>query len=373
MANDRKVEHPRGLRFTRNILQFSIFFMMFFTLSFIMHYYVFFHLSFMFQINRDIWFWIILIFLSISYILAMGLGYTISNPATRVYFVISSVWIGTMFLLLVIFIGYDILRHFIDENPFSDGPLIVGLIVAVVAFSVANAKFIRIKKLEIPAEGLKKELRIVHLSDIHIGAVHGKGFLERIVTKTKELNPDLVLITGDLADGSYDYGDDVYTPLDKINAPVFFTTGNHEYYAGLEKVLLDLDKTKIRVLRNEMVSAKNIQVIGIDYEWEAGTVNDILTSINPDPNKYTILMYHQPRGLEDANKHGVNLMLSGHTHGGQFFPFIMFAPLLWKRFRGLHNYNGTYLYTTTGAGTWGPPFRLGTSNEIVLLKLKNRR
>jgi len=154
----------------------------------------------------------------------------------------------------------------------------------------------------------------------------------------------------------------------RVKAPVYFTTGNHEYYAGLDEILALVARTKVQILRNEMVNAGNVQIVGID-NTHRDMIEDILARIRIDPNKFTILMHHRPVGLEAANRYGVDLMLSGHTHGGQFFPFIFFAKIIWRRARGVYKYKNTYLNTSMGIGTWGPPLRIGTSSEIVLIKV----
>ncbi len=244
------------------------------------------------------------------------------------------------------------------------------MLTILTIYGVANAYFIRTRKVTINAKGHgKPNLNIVHLSDLHIGSVRGERYLRKTVEKTNALNPDLVFITGDLADGPYDYTSKTFAALNDIKAPAFFTTGNHEYYAGLDEMLKLFGKTKLKILRNEKVSVGNVQIVGIDDGIGKKNIGPILKSMNLDPKKYTILLHHRPIGLEDANKNGVNLMLAGHTHGGQFFPFIMFARLIWRRAKGLYKYKNTYLNTSTGIGTWGPPLRLGTSCEIVLIKL----
>ena len=353
----------------RRIIQFLIFISIFLSLSTLFNIYIFYHISYMLQLPRNIWFWVCLGLSSMSFLFAMFLQLFFKNALTRIIVIISSVWLGGLFIMLFILFGYDILRFIIPINPNLAGVFIIIIVTILVIVGIINAQFVRIRKINLQVNGLGKELKIVHLSDLHLGMIHGKGYLKRITEKVRNLKPDLVLITGDLVDSPMLFRQDSFSSLDELEAPVFFTTGNHEYYAGLDEVLRVLRNTKIRVIRNEKVLLNNIQLVGIDNGGGKDYLKNMLTKIDMDQTKFTILMYHQPVGLEEVNKHGVDLMLAGHTHGGQFFMFILFARLVWKYAKGLYKFKNTYLYTSVGTGTWGPPLRLGTNSEITLLRL----
>ena len=131
-----------------------------------------------------------------------------------------------------------------------------------------------------------------------------------------------------------------------------------------------LRTTKVRPLRNEAVDFARIQIIGIDDSGRRFQVADQLKRIEFDDSKYCVLMYHRPTGFEAAVEQGVDLMLTGHTHNGQIAPFNLIVRLAFRHISGLYRHEGSYLYVTTGTGTWGPRMRLGSSNEIVLLKLR---
>lgn len=353
----------------KRVAQFAIFFSIFFSFTLLFQYYIFLHMSYMLGIPQNIWFWLFLVASSASFILSYVLQAVSDNILTRGLFMVTAVWLGTIFILLFILLPYDILRFMIDIDPYFAGRFITGLVFVMVVFGIINSKFVRQREVVIKARGHGKgNLKIAHLSDFHIGAVYDTKFLEKIVTKTNELNPDIVMITGDLADGPVEYSLKTFAPLNKIKAPVFFTTGNHEYYAGLDEILALIDQTKVKILRNEMVNVENVQIVGID-DSRRDVFEEIMARLRIDPNKYTILMHHRPIGLEVANRYGVDLMLSGHTHGGQFFPFIFFAKIIWRKVRGVYKFKNTYLNTSTGIGTWGPPLRIGTNSEIVLIRI----
>ncbi len=229
-----------------------------------------------------------------------------------------------------------------------------------------NARRLVVKVVEIEAP---VEMNIVQLSDIHLGS-DGHAFLEHIVERTNTLSPDVVLLTGDLIDPHSGIGAAEIAPLNDLEAPVFFVTGNHEGYAGVEKVMDILGTTKVRPLRNEAVDFGDIQIIGIDDSGRRFQVADQLKRIEFDDSKYCVLMYHRPIGFEAATEQGVDLMLAGHTHNGQIAPFNLIVGLAFEHISGLYRHESSYLYVTTGTGTWGPRMRLGSSNEIVLLKLR---
>ena len=162
----------------------------------------------------------------------------------------------------------------------------------------------------------------------------------------------------------------MFNAIDKLKCPVFLGIGNHDVYEGLDNVLEVLKTTNIGILMDEMIEVQGIQIIGINYSFEQNHLKNVLSQLKIDKSKPSILMYHVPTGIEAANAAGVDLQISGHTHKGQFFPFNYLGRLVFQYFNGLYEYNGTHLYVSQGTGTWGPPMRLGSRNEITLIKLK---
>ncbi len=359
----------------RRILEFLIFITIFLSWSFLLNYYIFFHVSFMFKLPRDLWFWLFYLFSSSIFVFIFGLGQRFDSKPARGLYIFFSVWLGYLFILLFILFGYDLLRHLIKIDPFTVGPILIGIVTIATMLGLFNGRFLRTHEVIIPvsigkvSNNPNKNTKLVQISDVHLGPVHGKEFLEKLVKKTNSLNPDYVLITGDLVDGPGNFSADYFAPLNKIKAPVFFTTGNHDYYAGVERVIELLGKTKVRVLKNEKIELGNIELIGINNSWNKKEIIQLVTNLKPNRDKFTILMNHQPTGFKEVQPLGVDLMLSGHTHGGQFFPFTFLARLLWWGRKGLKKFKNAYMYVTNGTGTWGPPLRLGTSSEIALIRL----
>ncbi|MET0234968.1 MAG: metallophosphoesterase [Kibdelosporangium sp.] len=220
--------------------------------------------------------------------------------------------------------------------------------------------------------------RIAVVSDIHLGPLRGRSHTERIVRMINEQQPDLVAIVGDLVDGTVDKLGEAAAPLRDLVSKhgSFFVTGNHEYYSGFEPWLTELERLDVNPLRNERVA---IQRGGAAFDL-AG-VNDVTgrnfndapdferTLAGRDATRPVVLLAHQPVQVEQAAKHGVDLQLSGHTHGGQMFPFHAIIPVQQPVVAGLEKIDDTWIYVTRGAGFWGPPVRVGASPEISMIQL----
>jgi predicted MPP superfamily phosphohydrolase len=222
--------------------------------------------------------------------------------------------------------------------------------------------------------------RIAVVSDIHLGPLRGRSHTERIVRMINEQQPDLVAIVGDLVDGSVEKLGSAAAPLQDLVSKhgSYFVTGNHEYYSGFESWLGELERLGVNPLRNERVA---IERGGAGFDL-AG-VNDVtgrgfhdgpdLTSTlaGRDESRPVVLMAHQPVQVEAAAKQGVDLQLSGHTHGGQMFPFNLVVPLQQPVTAGLEKIDDTWIYVTRGAGFWGPPVRVGARPEISMIELSH--
>ena len=352
------------------ILQFALFFLVFFGVYLGMHAYIFFRMSTLLAIKRSIWFYAVLIFMALGFPLISIIERTIDGKIANFFYTLSATWLGAAFYFVCVLALYEIARLVFKIKPMVAGIAILAIVTLIVVYGIINAFFINVKEITVPIPNLDKELTVVQLSDIHIGTIHNSEYVTRIAEKVNALKPDMVLITGDLVDGSGKIDAHSVAPLNKIKAKTFFTTGNHEVYEGIDEMLKLLATTNVTVLRNKVVTYKGIQIIGIDYPAsEFGKNNTIISDMKFDKSKPSVLMYHPPSGLEDANAAGVNLQLSGHTHRGQIIPFNLATHLVFKRTYGLYDYNGTYLYVSPGTGTWGPPMRIGSQSEITLIRL----
>jgi len=222
----------------------------------------------------------------------------------------------------------------------------------------------------IDVDGFGKEIKAVQLTDLHIGSINNRKFLDKVVKMTNELNPDVVFITGDLVDGSGIFTESYYDPLDDIEAPVYFIHGNHETYEGLEPIEKMLKKKNITLLKDDVRTFRGIQIAGLMYTEDKEKIRNTIESLDIDRSKPAILLNHAPSGTDIASKKSFDLQLSGHTHGGQIFPFNFLVKLAFPYVKGRYQVGDMVLYINQGTGTWGPPMRLGTRSEITQINLK---
>jgi hypothetical protein len=311
----------------------------------------------------------LIIFFTAGFPLATLIERFIPNLISRIFYTIASTWVGVMFLLFSTLVVYEIIRFFIKIDPKIACMTILIFVLIISLISIINAFFVVVKDVEVPITNLKEELSIVQLSDIHIGTIRNSAFMNKVVEKTNKLDPDVVVITGDVVDAASRLEPEMFSPFDKLRARVFFVTGNHETYEGIDNVYKLLDNSKIKILDNEVSSFDGIQIIGIEYSENKTHLKEKLSELNFDKNKPAILLYHSPSGMEYAKEYGIDLQLSGHTHAGQIFPFTLLSRIFFPKVRGLYDLDGMYLYVSPGTGTWGPYMRLGSRNEITLLKL----
>jgi predicted MPP superfamily phosphohydrolase len=349
---------------------------------------------------------VVLMFLSLSFILSAILVRLHADPVTCGLSALASFWMGLV-IYLIPAMGLVWLVHGASRLAGLAPDMrivclgLYGLALAVVVYGTLNAWSPRVTRVEVAIEGLPEQWRgatVVHLSDVHLGAVRGPGYMRDVARRVRALGPDLVLITGDLFDGmSGDLGRFV-GPIDELEARrgVFFVSGNHEGYLGLDGPLAALARTRIRVLDNEVVEVDGLQIVGIafpEHDRRARAEAGIRVGERIDPDKPSILMYHTPTNVVGsrggrakqqtstyispdtdfafAREHGIDLQLSGHTHEGQFWPFTWAAHRIWKGYDyGLHGIGGFQIYTTRGTGTWGPPIRVGSRSEIVAITLR---
>jgi uncharacterized protein len=218
---------------------------------------------------------------------------------------------------------------------------------------------------------------IVQMSDVHIGPTIGHDFMESVVRETNALSPDMIVITGDLVDGSVDQLRRHVAPLRDLKAKdgVFFVTGNHEYYSGADEWIEHLETLGVRVLRNERVDVRGLfDLAGVDDASSARMLphhgQDVAKAAQGrDPSRALVLLAHQPKALKDALAAEVDLQLSGHVHGGQLVPFNWLVRLDQPIVAGLHLVDRTWVYVSTGTGYWGPPMRVGPGAELTRLEL----
>jgi len=244
------------------------------------------------------------------------------------------------------------------------------------AAPVVTELAVRIPKLPRALEGLS----IVQLTDIHVGPFIRREFMDELVHRANALRPDLVAITGDLVDGDVPTLGQSVAALGNLKARFgrFFVTGNHEYFSGDEAWVEFLERLGVQVLRNRHVSVGDaggsLDLVGVD-DWSGGRRRgkrgyDLEQALaGRDPDRAAVLLAHQPANFKAAAEQGVDLQISGHTHGGQLFPMTLFIGLGWEHSVGQYQHGGSHLYVSRGCGFWGPPMRVGSPPELVKLVL----
>lgn len=334
---------------------------------------------------------IVILLLSLSFVISSVVAHFNQGPVAKYFYVFSVSWLGlainlAMAAALVILTKWLLGLFEIKPNIQYLSFLFFALAIIVSTWGAWNAFHPKVKNVEISIKNLPPQWQgktIVQLSDIHLGHIHGPEFLQEIVNESNAQNPDLVLITGDLFDGMDGDLNAFLEPLRELKAKsgIFFVTGNHETFLGTERAFSILEKTKIKVLNDELVNIDGLQIIGVSYP-EIDAFNDIvgdskstasvLASLKDfDSTKPSILLHHAPSNLTEAKQNGISLQLSGHSHEGQIFPFNFVTGAIYGKYQaGLQTDGDFKVYTTPGTGTWGPPMRIGNTPEIVNIKIK---
>jgi predicted MPP superfamily phosphohydrolase len=254
--------------------------------------------------------------------------------------------------------------------------ILMGMALLASVYGFINSGMIRITRASLSLPDLPghwKGKTVVWVSDTHLGHVRNYGFARKTAKLAESLTPDVLFIGGDLYDGSAVDLDHVIEPFSRISAPygTYFITGNHEEFGDNTPYLQAVRRSGIRVLYNEMVDLDGLQIIGVDYNDSRNKerLKMIFQKMKIDRHKPSILLEHAPLHLEVAEAEGISLLLSGHTHHGQVFLFRFITSWVYHGYDyGLKWFGNLLVYTSSGAGTWGPPMRLDTKPEILVIK-----
>lgn len=323
-----------------------------------------------------------------SLFLAFIGGRVLPRRVARVFQWLGFGWMGAFGLLLVAFGVTDVAALLVGEvgeaalQARAQG--IVAVVVVALAWGAFAARRPKVRRVEVPLPGLPEALdgfTLLQLTDVHIGETLSRGFAETLTRRANALEADAIVITGDLADGTPKRLRGEVAPLAGLRARhgVFYVTGNHEYYHGGPAWEAEGARLGFTVLHNEhrvlgegagrLVLAGVTDVEGANFARDHAP--DVDAAFRDAPTGVTrILLAHQPRFAARAAGHDVALMLSGHTHGGQIFPFMFFVKLQQPVIRGLRRLSGVLTYTSNGTGYWGPPFRVGARGELTLVVLR---
>lgn len=344
------------------VLGFIIMFSIFIAIILSMHYSIY---SF-FISNKMNLFWVCIIS-SLTLFIIFAISHIFTNALFVYLKQLSNFYLGSLFIFFVLSLIFRLINLFLKVNKTYLGIffLIVGILL--VLYATFNAFSFKNNTFTVQTDKIEKDMKIAHISDLHIGSNNAKS-LEKIVDYIKIVKPDVVFITGDLIDEMSVKQEDLKS-INTIKVPIYFIYGNHEHYMRkgfVDELFKDLNMT---ILRNELVDLGSIQIIGFD---DRANITKELNKVNINSSKFSILLNHQPKGVELVKNKGFDLMLSGHTHSGQIWPFGYLVRLQFKYVSGFYNLDNFYLNVNPGTGTWGPKMRLGTSNEVSIIELKKK-
>lgn len=286
-----------------------------------------------------------------------------SHNMTLRWLCMQALGLGTILLSLVVLASFFTIR----ANPRDIGFVVLLAWPVLSAAAIWQAITIKTRFLRFHAKQLNAPLRLVQISDVHIGS-RSAPFLDKVIQRVNTHNPDIVVITGDLLDSSTVTSVKL-AALAKLTCPTYMCIGNHERYVDLDKAIEAISDHGVRILRDETLITNGVQLIGLDDRDKPDALPALLDRFTLDTNCYSILLYHRPDGWQAALNKKIDLTLAGHTHAGQMFPFGFLVQRQYPNLAGLFTKQGCSLFVSTGTGTWGPIFRLGTQSEMTVIDL----
>lgn len=332
-------------------------------------------------VSKKVWV-IIIITLLLAYLLCFAVFNVTADPFGRTFYQITGIVFSLFIMLLFALIAVDLISLVIKIAPKNRGIMSLVLLLALTCYGLVNAFSIKVREVTIPIKGLTKELRVVQLSDVHLGNFRGQREVKKLVRKVNALAPDFVVNTGDLFDARYPLlSGHVLSPFKQLQMPQFFVYGNHDQHVGLNEILTQAKDAGLIVLDNKIAHFGELQIVGLNnmaidansYDVhsspEDGNIKDALAKLHPDSLKPSLVLHHRPVGEEYMQAAGSDLLLAGHTHAGQIFPITFVAQMMFKYNKGLYNYKDMKIYVSEGSGTIFYPIRLGTRSEITLITL----
>lgn len=315
---------------------------------------------------------LILALLSISFLSLSVAEFKSENSLLRLGYIVSSVLLVAWLYLMIAAAISAVFFLLAGKNIMPLTSSIFAGAFFLSLYGVINARVTRVVSLKIKLPNLPeywKGKTAVLVSDLHLGHVLRRGFAEKIINKINELSPEIVFIPGDFYDGVKTNFAALAALFKKVNSPlgIYFCSGNHEIFAGYGQCEAALREAGIKILENQTEDIHGLQVAGAAYNHDViPNFREVLSFLNLDRTKPSILLKHVPLQLKEAAEAGVSLQLSGHSHQGQVWPFRYVTQRIFKDFDyGFKKLGAMQIYTSSGVGTWGPPMRVFTKSEII--------
>lgn len=328
---------------------------------------------------------VLIMFLFLSTIVSSYLIHKWDTVFTRWYYMFSAFWIGVLANFGIMSVLVLLLKLFAWNTGFVFPPLSLRMLffggTAVLSiYGLSRAWTPKVTNYEVSIKDLPEAWNnkvVVQISDVHLGPVYRERFFGRLLAHVQTLNPEAVFITGDLFDGMETDFTWLNHPFTKLQVPkgIYYSFGNHDLYLGFNRAMELLKGNPVVILDNKMVVVDGLQIIGINYSFNKDFDLEaaILKQVSYDKLKPSILLFHEPKNIALAKNAEIDLQLSGHTHGGQLFPFNYLAKLSYKGYSyGLFNDGDFSLVVNRGAGTWGPPMRTCGQSEIIKITLRKK-
>ena len=326
-----------------------------------------------FDIKMELFYYLLPLYSTLGFTLLFIISSKIADCFYSFICIIIGLYLGYLLYIFQISIIIRILISVVDIPQLASFLLLYITPFIICVYGIINALITKIEKIKLKFPGYKDNIEILHLSDIHLGAIHQKNSVTRIVREIKELNPDIVVITGDMADGSLRVKNDWLVPFDTLEIPILYVTGNHEELNPEKDMLTVVHQTKIRHIgKMETFKFKGVNFFGLDFGYD---VKEKLHDAGLKEDEPNILLSHVPEMKpEELAQYNIFLFLAGHTHGGQLFPLNILAYLTNACFAGLYKDNSEshFVYVSQGVNNAVIPMRVLSSRIFALITIEGK-
>lgn len=314
--------------------------------------------------------WMFGVLILITWFLSHQQGWILN----KIHYTFSMYYMWIFFIAFQVMFGYFLLKFIFKKNKKILWYVSLVFIVLLSFYSLYNGQKIYIQNIDINSWKIGEKMSIAYLTDLHIDTINDDKYINKIVNIINKQNVDLLLINWDLIDGTA-VTHYTFSWFNNIKVPIYATYWNHEIYRWKSYVKKLLDKTNIKLLKNESVIYKNIKILGADSlssRWWANQeeFKNFLKNENIDDKYFNLLMLHEPTWYNISKNYNVDLQVAWHSHGWQIWPFEYLVRLQFKYIRWLHKIENMFLYVSQWTWSWWPPLRLWTNNEITIINLK---